>query len=108
MAGGSDDRDRGAAGRGGLRMRTSKKIHVADTANSTKIAVTLPAPVPGPGPDLGLVPGSRPRFAGAGNRGWPGRFPICRESGTGPRPDSHRGVCSLGLPPIAGYQHFHK
>jgi len=73
---------------------------VADTANSTKIAVTFPVPVtdpvPVPGPDLGLVPGSRPRFAGAGNRGWP-RFPICRESGTGPRPDSHRGVTSLSL-----------
>ena len=79
-----------------MRMRTSKIVHVAGTASGTKIAVTFPGPVPGPGrgPDLGLVPGSRPRFAGAGNRGWP-RFPICRESGTGPRPDSHRGVTSL-------------
>ena len=83
-----------------MSLRTSKIVHVAGTASSTKlplrsrIAVTFPFPVPVPGPDLGLVPGSRPRFAGIGNRA-PIRVPICRESGTGPRPDSHRGVTSL-------------
>jgi hypothetical protein len=79
-----------------MGMGTSKKVHVADTTSSTKIAVTFPVPVP----DLGLpvVPGSQPRFAGAGNRGWP-RFPSCRESGTGPRrPESHRGVCRVPRP----------
>jgi hypothetical protein len=43
-----------------------------------------------------LVPGSRPRFAGIGNRA-PIRAPTCREPGTrtGPRPDSHWGVCRV-------------